>query len=135
MVVGAIAYLLVTFVVTFFAAALVAGARERLLGGSRTLGLILNAIQDRAGFLGQIAVRAIGMAWQIVTWPAVPVIIVGVAWLAVVSVVTATLSGIFRTALHQSAVGAPVPPECGQDTLTAAFQTRAGRGGNPRTAG
>lgn len=212
-VVGAVAYLLITFVVTFFAAALVAGARERLLGGNPTLGsalsvaasrlgpiflwsllagtvgLILNTIQDRAGFLGQIAVRAIGMAWQIVTWLAVPVIIVegtgpitslkrsahlfrqtwgenligqvgfgligvvamlpglmiavlvalavpvagivlGVAWIAVVSIVTATLSGIFRTALYHFAVGDPVPPEFGHDELTAAFQTRKGRGAN-----
>src|SRR3954451_22028011 len=36
--VGAIPSLLITFVVTFFAAALVAGARERLLGGNPTLG-------------------------------------------------------------------------------------------------
>ena len=37
-VVGVVGYLLITFVVTFFAAALVAGARERLLGGNPTLG-------------------------------------------------------------------------------------------------
>jgi hypothetical protein len=210
-VVGAICYLLITFVVTFFAAALVAGARERLLGGNPTLGsafavaydrlgpiflwsmlagtvgLILNTIQNRAGFLGQIIVRAIGMAWQIVTWLAVPVIVVegtgpitslkrsaglfkqtwgenligqvgfgligtlamlpglalafvvasaipvagivlGVAWVAVVSVVTATLSGIFRTALYHFAVGEPVPPEFGQADLAGAFTTRKGRG-------
>ena len=98
-VVGVVAYLLITFSVTFFAAALVAGARERLMGGHPTLGsafsaasrrlpeivlwslltgtvgLVLNALQSRLGWLGQLATRAIGMAWQIVTWLAVPVIV------------------------------------------------------------
>jgi hypothetical protein len=97
-VVGVVGYLLITFVVTFFAAALVAGARERLLGGNPTLssafavagsrlgaiflwslltgtvGLVLNTIQQRAGLLGGFVVRAIGMAWQIVTWLAVPIV-------------------------------------------------------------
>ena len=41
-----------------------------------TVGLVLNTIQQRAGLLGGIVVRAIGMAWQIVTWLAVPVIVV-----------------------------------------------------------
>jgi hypothetical protein len=208
--VGAVGYLLITFVVTFFAAALVAGARERLLGGNPTLGsafatagsrlgaivlwslltgtvgLILNTIQQRAGFLGQIVVRLIGMAWQIVTWLAVPVIVVegtgpltslkrsahlfrqtwgenligqvgfglvgfvfmapglviaallmvtmpvvgmvvGIVWIAVVSVVLSTLSGIFRTALYHYAAGQPVPPEFGRDELAAAFEPRRSR--------
>jgi hypothetical protein len=205
--VGAVAYLLITFVVTFFAAALVAGARERLLGGNPTLGsafavaysrlgpiflwslltgtvgLILNTIQNRAGILGSLVVRAIGMAWQIVTWLAVPVIVVegtgpitslkrsaglfrqtwgenligqvgfgligflfmvpgliiaglltvhfpvvgilvGVAWIAAVSVVTSTLSGIFRTALYHYAAGQPVPSQFAPEQLSGAFQTR-----------
>jgi len=209
-VVGVVGYLLITFVVTFFAAALVAGARERLLGGNPTLGsafavatsrlgaiflwslltgtvgLILNAIQQRSGLLGQIVVRAVGMAWQIVTWLAVPVIVVegtgpitslkrsahlfrqtwgenligqvgfglvgflfmapgllvagiltalvpllgiaiGVIWIAVVSVVLSTLSGIFRTALYHFAAGEPVPPEFGQAELAAAFRTRTSK--------
>jgi len=209
-VVGAVGYLLITFVVTFFAAALVAGARERLLGGNPTLGsafavagsrlgaiflwslltgtvgLILNTIQQRAGLLGGIVVRAIGMAWQIVTWLAVPVIVVegtgpvtslkrsahlfrqtwgenligqvgfglvgfvfmapgllvaglliavmpvvgivvGIVWIAVVSVVLSTLSGIFRTALYHFAAGEPIPAEFSQNDLAAAFQTRASK--------
>jgi len=209
-VVGVVGYLLITFVVTFFAAALVAGARERLLGGNPTLGsafavatsrlgaiflwslltgtvgLILNAIQQRSGLLGQIVVRAVGMAWQIVTWLAVPVIVVegtgpitslkrsahlfrqtwgenligqvgfglvgflfmapgllvagiltalvpllgiaiGIIWIAVVSVVLSTLSGIFRTALYHFAAGEPVPPEFGQAELAAAFRTRTSK--------
>lgn len=99
-VVGAVGYLLITFVVTFFAAVLVSGAYQRLTGGDPTLasafrqansrigplflwsmltgtvGLILQALRDRAGFLGQIVVRLVGMAWEIVTWLAVPVVVV-----------------------------------------------------------
>ena len=152
-----------------------------------TVGLILNAIQNRAGILGAFVVRAIGMAWQIVTWLAVPVIVVegtgpitslkrsaglfhqtwgenligqvgfgligllfmlpgiviagllmvhfavigilvGVTWVAVVSVVTSTLTGIFRTALYHFAAGQPVPPEFAAEQLAGAFQTRKGRG-------
>jgi hypothetical protein len=99
-VVGAVGYLLITFVVTYFAAVLVSGAYQRLTGGDPTLasafsqassrigplflwsmltgtvGLILQALRDRAGFLGQIVVRLVGMAWEIVTWLAVPVVVV-----------------------------------------------------------
>lgn len=98
-VVGILGYLLVTFVVTFFAAALVAGAYQRLQGGDATLGsafgtavkllgpiflwslltgtvgLVLQALEERAGFLAQILLRGVGMAWRIVTWLAVPVIV------------------------------------------------------------
>ncbi len=97
-VVGSIAYLLITFVVTFFAAALVAGARERLMGGkpnlgsafstastrlpeiflwsllAGTVGLVLNLVR-RSGLLGQIISRVVGMTWEVVTWLAVPVIV------------------------------------------------------------
>lgn len=99
-VVGAIGYLAITFVVTYFAAVLVSGAYQRLSGGNPTLGsafsqassrlgqifawsmltgtvgLILQAIRSRAGFLGQIIVNLVGMAWEIVTWLAVPVVVV-----------------------------------------------------------
>jgi hypothetical protein len=99
-VVGAIGYLAITFVVTYFAAVLVSGAHQRLSGGQPTLGsafaqassklgpllawslltgtvgLILQAIRSRAGFLGQIVVNLVGMAWEIVTWLAVPVVVV-----------------------------------------------------------
>lgn len=99
-VIGAAGYLLVTFVVTYFGAVLVAGAHQRLTGSDPTLGtafgqassrlgplflwamltgtvgLILQALRDRAGFLGQIVVNLIGMAWEIVTWLAVPVVVV-----------------------------------------------------------
>jgi hypothetical protein len=51
-------------------------------------------------------------------------IVVGIIWIAVVSVVLSTLSGIFRTALYQFAAGEPVPAEFGHDDLAAAFQAR-----------
>jgi hypothetical protein len=41
-----------------------------------TVGLILQAIEERAGFIGVIVANVVGMAWQIVTWLAVPVIVV-----------------------------------------------------------
>ena len=94
------AYLLITFVVTFFAAALVAGARERLTGGQPDAGLrLLRRLAAPARDLPVVAAhrhrrpgpqrhreprvapgaawssRAIGMTWQIVTWLAVPVIV------------------------------------------------------------
>lgn len=99
-VVGIVGYLAVTFVVTFFAAVLVAGAYQRLIGQSATLGtafsqagsrigaiflwslltgtvgLILQAIKEKAGFVGVIVGNIIGMAWEIVTWLAVPVVVV-----------------------------------------------------------
>ena len=97
---GVVAYLLITFIVTFFAAALVAGAHERLTGGDATLGsafgvaagrlgpiflwsmltgtvgLVLQSIESRAGIVGQVVSRAVGTAWRVVTWLAVPVIVV-----------------------------------------------------------
>jgi hypothetical protein len=99
-VVGAVGYLAVTFVVTYFGAVIVSGAHQRLTGGNPTLGsafaqassrlgqifawsmltgtvgLILQAIRSRAGFLGTIVVNLVGMAWEIVTWLAVPVVVV-----------------------------------------------------------
>jgi hypothetical protein len=37
---------------------------------------VLQAIRSRAGFLGNIIVSLVGMAWEIVTWLAVPVVVV-----------------------------------------------------------
>lgn len=98
--VGVIAYFVATAIGMFFLAALVSGAHQRLTGGEAsigsalsgaakrfpqllawsalvaTVGLILQAIEERAGFVGVIVANLVGMAWQIVTWLAVPVIIV-----------------------------------------------------------
>ena len=91
-------YLVVGIVVTYFQAGLVFGANERLdgkdasVGGalsaatrqfpaiagwailSTTVSIILQAIEERAGFLGQIIVGLFGAAWRIVTFLAIPVV-------------------------------------------------------------
>lgn len=83
----------------FFQAALVAGATERLRGGDPTLGsalgaawqragsilawaivaatvgTLLRAIHDRAGFLGKIVVSLVGAAWSLATFFVVPVLV------------------------------------------------------------
>jgi hypothetical protein len=91
-------YLVVGIVVTYFQAGLVFGANDRLdgkeasLGGSlsaatrqfpaiagwallsTTVSIILQAIEERAGFVGQIVVGLFGAAWRIVTFLAIPVV-------------------------------------------------------------
>lgn len=97
--VGVVGYLVVTFVITFFTAAIVAGALDRFRGGTPTvstalagagrravpilwwslvvgtIGLLLQALEERLGALGQIVARLVGMAWQVVTWLAIPLIV------------------------------------------------------------
>ena len=99
-VVGVVAYLVLAVVVTFFTGVLCSGAYQRLSGGdpslgsafagatsrfpqlalwgllTGTVGLILQAIRERAGFLGDIVASIVGAAWDIVTWLAIPVVIV-----------------------------------------------------------
>ena len=84
----------------FFNGALVAGAHERLTGGdptvrsavarafarigglvpwaiiTTTVGLILQALRDRAGWLGRIVTHMLDMAWQVVTFLTVPAIVI-----------------------------------------------------------
>lgn len=98
-VVGFVGYVLVTFVVTYFAGAIVSAALERFRGGdptlgsalggasarlvplfwwsvlAGTLGFVLQALEERAGPLASLVLRGIGLAWRVVTWLAVPVII------------------------------------------------------------
>jgi hypothetical protein len=83
----------------FFQGAVVAGATERMRGGDPTLesalrvvtgrigriimwaivaatvGMVLRAIQDRAGFLGKIAVGLVGAVWSLATFFVVPVLV------------------------------------------------------------
>ncbi len=99
-VIGAAGYLLTTFTGIFFTSALVAGAHQRLTGGDPTIGssigaafdkigpiflwsivvttvgLILQTIEERAGLIGRIVANLLGMAWRIVTWLAIPIIVV-----------------------------------------------------------
>jgi hypothetical protein len=91
-------YLAAGIVVTFFQAALVLGANARLDGRDATVGgaiagarrqlpaiagwailsttvsVILQAIEERAGFLGDIIAGLFGAAWRIVTFLAIPVV-------------------------------------------------------------
>jgi hypothetical protein len=93
-----VGYIALAFVATYFLAALVHGANERLegrdvsLSGSLgaanaklhrilpwaivqgTVSVIISAIEERVGFVGQIIVRLIGAAWAIVTFLTIPII-------------------------------------------------------------
>lgn len=95
----AIYYFLAYFVSIFFNAAVVGAATIRLAGGdpsirdglrlaaskagkiagwaaiSATVGLILRAVQERAGFIGDIIIGLIGVAWSLMTYFVVPVIL------------------------------------------------------------
>jgi hypothetical protein len=92
-------YIGVAFVQTYFMAALCAGANERLQGRdthmgqmlsiantrlhrilpwavlSATVSIIMEAIEERFGFLGQIIASVIGAAWNVVTFLSVPIIV------------------------------------------------------------
>jgi hypothetical protein len=91
-------YLISYFLVVFFNVAIVACAMKRLEGGdptfsygigfaasrvkyifewaivAATVGLIIRAISERAGFVGKIIMGFVGMAWSIATYFVVPII-------------------------------------------------------------
>lgn len=93
-------YLVLAIITVFFNAALVSAAHERLTGGdptvesalagasrrfgvllpwaivSATVSTILRSIQERSGLLGRIVVGLVGMAWALVTFLVLPVIVV-----------------------------------------------------------
>lgn len=92
-------YVVQYFVIIFFNSALVGAALIRLGGGdptvgdgfriamsklpailgyaviSATVGMILRAVQERAGFIGRIVVGLIGMAWTVASFLVVPVLV------------------------------------------------------------
>jgi hypothetical protein len=92
-------YLIGYFVVIFFNTGLIACVQIRLSGGdpkfsdgmryaagnlgkiagwaliSATVGLILQAIRERAGILGRIAAGLLGLAWNLITFFVIPVMI------------------------------------------------------------
>lgn len=98
--IGIVGLFVIGLVAQMFAATLIASANERLNGGSftigqafskattrtpsilgwsainSTVGLILQAIRDKAGFLGDIAAGLLGAAWNVLTWLVLPIIIV-----------------------------------------------------------
>lgn len=93
-------YVALAYVTIFFNAALVSAAHERLGGGdptlrsairgaadragkifpwavvSATVSVILRAIEERAGFVGQIVAGIAGMAWAVVTFLVLPIIVI-----------------------------------------------------------
>ena len=99
-VLGVVAALSLSLVSVFFNGALVAGAHERLSGGdptvrsalsravqrlpglvpwallTATVGLILQALRNRAGFLARFVLGFVGAAWEIATFLVVPAIII-----------------------------------------------------------
>jgi len=98
--IGIIGLFLIGIVAQMFAATLIASANERLNGGSftigqafakattrtpsilgwsainSTVGVVLQAIRDKAGFIGDIAAGLLGAAWNVITWLVLPIIIV-----------------------------------------------------------
>lgn len=210
-----LAYLIGAYVTIFFQSALVLAANERLTGGEPTLGwalraalsnagrilpwaivsatvsVVLNAIQQRAGFIGRIVVGLVGLAWTLVTMLVLPILVIEqvgvkesvkrsasafkrtwgenvvlnagisgvsavavllgmlvfggmafgaymadlyvvtaagvmlfVLWVIVVSVFSAALSGVFRTALYRYAVLGEEPAGFTHDQIAGAFRTR-----------
>jgi hypothetical protein len=97
---GAVGYLAVTYVVIFFNAALVFAADCRMRGErvsigeairaaserahvllpwavlSATVSIILRAFEERAGVLGRIVGSLIGLAWSLVTFLVLPVLVI-----------------------------------------------------------
>ncbi|MCU1454064.1 MAG: hypothetical protein JWN46_2210 [Acidimicrobiales bacterium] len=105
-VLGFAMYLVLAYVTIFFRTALLSAADERMRGGDPTFGsalagatsragrilpwaivsatvsIVLRQIQERSGIVGRIVVGFVGMAWAVVTFLVLPVIVfedVGVA--------------------------------------------------------
>ncbi|MDQ1511407.1 MAG: hypothetical protein QOG50_3251 [Actinomycetota bacterium] len=97
---GAIGYLVITYVLVFFNAALVFAADKRLRGEQVTIGeavhaagarahvllpwavlsatvsIALRALEERAGIIGRIVGSLIGLAWSLVTFLVLPVLVI-----------------------------------------------------------
>ncbi len=197
-------------VATYFQAAMVSGARERLTGGdptvgsalssatsrlnvivpwalfSWTVGAVLRAIEENAGAVGRFVVGLVGMAFRVVTFLAVPILvvegmgpiatlkrsgtlfrqtwgenlvaqaglgivtfvallpgvlvgalvgaavspvlgmIVAVPWVALVIVVSTSLTAVFQTALYHYVTTGEIPGTFADSDLPTAFQTKEG---------
>jgi len=96
----AVAYVTLAFITIFFNAALVHAANERMEGGDPTVGsairgaigkihrilpwaivsatvsLILRSIEERAGIVGRVVIGIIGIAWSLVTFLVIPVLVI-----------------------------------------------------------
>ena len=212
-VVFGVLYVALAFITIFFNAALVHAANERMNGGDPTIGsalrgamsrihrifpwalvsatvsVILRAIEERAGTFGRIVSGLAGVAWSLVTYLVIPVLVIedvgvvdgvkrsgamfkktwgenvaaqvgfgligflaaipaiavigigvaaggalaviligiGVLWIVLASLVVATLSGIFQTALYRYASGIPTGAFATSE-LDAAFAPKRGGG-------
>ncbi len=95
-----IGYLVSAYVAIFFQAALIHAANDRLEGGNPTLGsalagageragkilpwallsatvsVILRSLQERSGVLGRIVIGLVGMAWTLVTFLVLPIVVI-----------------------------------------------------------
>ena len=93
-------YFVLAYITIFFNSALISAARERLEGGDPTVGsalrgaasragrilpwalisavvsMILKTIKKPTGFLGRIALRKVGLAWSVVTFLVLPIIVI-----------------------------------------------------------
>ena len=93
-------YFVLAYITIFFNAALISAANERLEGGDPTIGsalrgaarragkilpwallsavvsMILRAIEERVGLVGRIVIAMIGMAWSVITFLVLPIIVV-----------------------------------------------------------
>lgn len=96
----AVASYVLTFVAIFFQVAQVCAADERMSGGDPTLGsairgaashasaiapwallamvvsMILRAIEERGGWIGRIAAGALGLAWALITYLVLPILVI-----------------------------------------------------------
>jgi len=92
-------YLVLGYVAIFFKTAMLCGADERMQGGEPTLGsalsgamsragkilpwaivtatvsVILRSLEERAGILGRIVIGIVGMAWAVVTFLVLPIVV------------------------------------------------------------
>lgn len=95
-----VAYFALAMVQTYFLAGLVAGADQRLRGNdstvrsaleiansrlhrllpwaivTATVTMVLQAIEERFGLVGTIVARLVGLAWQLVTFLVVPILVI-----------------------------------------------------------
>lgn len=93
-------YFVLAYITIFFNAALVSAANERLEGGDPTIGsairgaarragkivpwallsatvsVILRAIEERVGLIGRIIIGAVGLAWSVITFLVLPIIVI-----------------------------------------------------------
>jgi hypothetical protein len=99
-VLGFLLWVVLAIITVFFNAAMVSAANERMTGGdptfetalagamarigpivvwgliSATVSQVLRSLQERAGLLGRIAIGIVGMAWALVTFLVIPVLVI-----------------------------------------------------------